>query len=447
MIPLTGGLELGLRLVALVSTYLVHGVLWAAVVALLTRGGRVPASASSSMWRMALFGPLLTTILSATLQRGLDQQHDASSLVLSPSLHEVTVPTLPSATVAVRVGGAVDAQWLGENVWRWFVLAWTAALLLGLARFARAAWQVSRTLRRSRPSTDERSQRLLESLLSQTRLKRVRLMECHETTSPFSVGLSAICMPSRLLDGMSESEVEAVLAHELAHLERRDGLWFPAVAFVEAVSWMYPLNRWVSSRARYCAELACDDRAVALTKKPCALAHALAYVAERAFERQRCALVPSMADSSGALLGRVKRLVVADAGRGSQPSTGKSRWAVACVAVTGCSLSAVRLDLPEGETPRAPAPGEVAAPAAVKRRPGPAVDRGAIELELAALEVREREVQAELDSMFSESQLASTGSTARQLELEQELRHSHEMRAFLAAALSEPNAAREPVSR
>jgi len=446
-IPLTGDLGLALRLVALVSTYVAHGLLWAASVALLTRGGRMPASVNSWMWRMALFGPLLTTVLSATLVPALDPQGTCLSLVSSAGTRDAFSPGLPGVISTPEEGEAAGAYWLSEDFWRWLVLAGSAALLLGLARFAHSAALVFRRIRGSQPSADERSKRLLAALLSQTRLTRVRLLESHEITSPFSVGLGEICLPTRLLDAMSDSEVEAVLAHELAHLERRDGLWFPAVAFVDAVLWMFPLTRWVSSRTRYFAELACDDRAVALTKEPRALAHALAYVAQRALASQRCALVSSMADSSSALLRRVKRLVGVDVAARNELAMGTSGWAIAGVVVTGCSLSAVSLDLPEGEPPLPRAIAPVAAAAMPSRRQPPR-DRSALEQELADLELRERRVQAELDALLSESELSSSAAPSpRRLELEQELRHSHEMRAFLETGPGEPTTTSEQASR
>jgi beta-lactamase regulating signal transducer with metallopeptidase domain len=430
LIPLTGGVGLALHLTALVSTHVLHGLSWAAAVALLTRGGRCPASTRSWMWRMALFGPLLTTMLSAA------SAPDATASIVGPAA------VSPAAASVLQQGEAASAYWLGDGFWRWLVVAGAAALLLGLARFARAAWRVSTTLRGTRPSADRRSQRLLDGLLLQTRLTRVRLTESLEITSPLSVGLREICLPKRLLDGMSEAEAEAVLAHELAHLERRDGLWFPAVAFVEAVLWMSPLTRWVASRTRYCSELACDDRAVALTKKPQALARALAHVAEKQLERQRFALLPSMAGSSGAVLRRVKRLVSADAGSASPVAARGSRWAIAGLAMTGCSLSAVSLGLPEGERPAPRATASIASPhAAPSAKPAP--DKRAIEREIVALELGAREAQVELDALSPESERSSSAPPPRLLELEQKLRHAREMRAFLEAELHAPMATSE----
>jgi beta-lactamase regulating signal transducer with metallopeptidase domain len=419
LIPLTGGVGLAPTLVALVATQVLHALLWTAVVAPLTHSTRISASARSWMWRMALFGPLLTTLLSATLWPVLDPQGSTSGLVM------------PGAVSALRRGDVAAVYRLGEHIWRWLVFAGAVALLLGLARFARAAWRIATTLRGSRPCADARSLRLLECLLSQTRLTSVRLTESREMAGPLSVGLGTICVPTGLLDGMSDAEVEAALSHEVAHLERRDGLWFPAVAFVEAVLWVSPFTHWAASRARFYSELACDDRAVALTERPHALARALAHVAEKALESQRRALLPSMAGSSGVVLGRVKRLVAVDAGAASPLATRNSRWAVACVAVLGCSVGAVRLALPVGEAPPRVAPLSAT-----------------IEQELAALELGAREAQAELDAMLSEPEPSSSAAPPpRLLELQQELRHSRDMRAFLEAELRPSTATSEPDER
>jgi hypothetical protein len=272
------------------------------------------------------------------------------------------------------------------------------------------------------------------------------LTESGRITSPLSIGLAEICVPVRLLDGMDDAEVEAVLAHELAHLERRDGVWFPAMAFVEAVSLMNPLTRWVASRARYCAELACDDRAVVLTERPRALAQALAHVAEKVLENRRSTWLPAMGESSKVLLTRVQRLVSMEASGTSRHARGGARWAIACAAVAGCSSSALSLELPQAGSslPLLAMAKPVVEPSRVNQSSAPLAELAGLAEELGALALREQQVKDELDGLAAQAALSSADAPPPRLsELEQELRHSLQMRAFLEARLRELPAGRE----
>jgi hypothetical protein len=114
-----------------------------------------------------------------------------------------------------------------------------------------------------------------------------------------------------VLTALSDAEVDSVFAHEMAHLERGDGLWFPIVGLLEALLWLQPVNRFLSKRFRHSAELACDDRAVDMTGDPLALATALTNVATGAAARPRCVALPTMANTTGTLVQRVRRLVTA----------------------------------------------------------------------------------------------------------------------------------------
>lgn len=85
-----------------------------------------------------------------------------------------------------------------------------------------------------------------------------------------------------MLEHLDPRELEAVLAHEVGHLLRRDYLltW---LATVLRDAFCYLPTSWIAFRHfQREKELACDDLAVALTNRPLALAGALAKVWQRA---------------------------------------------------------------------------------------------------------------------------------------------------------------------
>ena len=103
-------------------------------------------------------------------------------------------------------------------------------------------------------------------------------------------------MPVGLLP-LCDAELDSVLAHELAHLERRDGVWFPVVGVAVATLWLQPLCGWAAARFRDNAEQACDDRAVELTRDAPALARVLLQLASGAAVRAPGLLAPAMANA------------------------------------------------------------------------------------------------------------------------------------------------------
>ena len=55
-------------------------------------------------------------------------------------------------------------------------------------------------------------------------------------------------LPEGIADRLTEPQLEAVLAHELAHVRRHDNLWASLHMVVEAVYWFHPLVWWIGAR-------------------------------------------------------------------------------------------------------------------------------------------------------------------------------------------------------
>lgn len=110
---------------------------------------------------------------------------------------------------------------------------------------------------------------LLYSVVSLVRLRRMTgasvrvsgdIFLCDGIHTPFILGVvkPRIFLPS----GMEEGQAEYVVAHERAHLKRKDHWWKPAGFLLLAVYWFLPLS-WVAyilfSRD---VELACDEKVI-----------------------------------------------------------------------------------------------------------------------------------------------------------------------------------------
>jgi len=124
-----------------------------------------------------------------------------------------------------------------------------------------------------------------------------------------------ILLPAATVLGLSAAQLEAVLAHECAHIRRYDYLVNLLQSLVETVLFYHPAVWWISARIRHERELCCDDLAVRSCGDVLCYARALA-----SLERLRVA-APSLAlgASDGSVLYRIERLVGVK-GRENRPS-------------------------------------------------------------------------------------------------------------------------------
>jgi bla regulator protein BlaR1 len=106
---------------------------------------------------------------------------------------------------------------------------------------------------------------------------QARVVECAEIAAPVMIGWlrPVVLLPARIFTGLTDDQIEALLAHELAHVARRDYLVNIVQSIVEALLFYHPAIWWVSQGIREEREYCCDDRAVAATQDGLSYARAL----------------------------------------------------------------------------------------------------------------------------------------------------------------------------
>jgi len=114
-----------------------------------------------------------------------------------------------------------------------------------------------------------------------------------------------ILLPIGLVNGLSVAEVEAILAHELAHVRRHDFLVNLFLTGLEVVLFYHPVYWWLASRINEEREKCCDDVAVAACGNPRLYAHTLLAVEEH---RQSGILAMAFAKEGGQLKNRIQRI-------------------------------------------------------------------------------------------------------------------------------------------
>ena len=84
-----------------------------------------------------------------------------------------------------------------------------------------------------------------------------------------------ILLPEGLAHNLTRQELDAVLAHELTHLARRDNLTAAMHMLVETVFWFHPLVWWISRRLVEERERACDENVLANGNAPLVYAESI----------------------------------------------------------------------------------------------------------------------------------------------------------------------------
>jgi Protein of unknown function (DUF1559)/BlaR1 peptidase M56 len=203
------------------------------------------------------------------------------------------------------------AQKLSKWSWpEWLAIGFFGSLCLGFARLGLGMLAVARLRSRSRPldnrPLDEEIQ-LLRAELSCTR--RVLVRESSELETPATLGWRQplVLLPFDWSD-WSQTELRAVLAHELAHVIRGDFLTGLIAQISVAIHFYHPLAHWLAKRLRLEQELAADAWGAALSGGSPTYLVTLAQMALRREDRSLAGPVRAFLPSRGTLLTRIEML-------------------------------------------------------------------------------------------------------------------------------------------
>jgi beta-lactamase regulating signal transducer with metallopeptidase domain len=231
------------------------------------------------------------------------------------TLYQPTTPAITAGIATVTVAGHTatthtnqpdfTAVWI-STLQTWAVPVWSLGVLLFSIRLVWGCRQITR-MRRRGAMPDEAIRTLVAALARRLGItQQVRVLIAADGESPSVVGWirPVVLIPAAALLGLTAEQLEAVLAHELAHIRRHDYLVNLVQTLVETLLFYHPAVWWVSARMRHERELCCDDLAVGYCGDAVCYARALTRL-----ERLRVAPALAMGSNSGAMLYRVQRLL------------------------------------------------------------------------------------------------------------------------------------------
>lgn len=300
----------------------------------------------------------LESVAAAAVQNGVVPASAAGT----PNYNEI--PPAEAAPLRARIETLL-APWLAPIVALW---------MFGVSLLSLRLWANWLAVRRLRASGSEIENRVWTRALAriQKRLvvaRPVALLQTSAAAVPMVIGWlkPVVLVPVELVTGLTTAEIEAILAHELAHIRRHDYLVNLLQNIAETLLFYHPAVWWVSRQIRQEREFCCDDIAARLCDGTAVYARALTKV-----ETMR-SLPPAlgMAASGGSLLVRIGRL----AGREPRQAVGAS-GAMTAVLVLSCALMLLVSGAGSSENPPEPAPltDKATAPAGFRHMTARTVD-------------------------------------------------------------------------
>jgi len=198
-------------------------------------------------------------------------------------------------------------QLIALDLFPWIVQAWLIGVALFSLRSVGGLVLLERMRRRESRPVNGKLRDLCLDLQARLRVTRsIRYCQCAWLEAPAVIGWfrPVVFLPLTALTGLSEPQLQAVIAHELAHIQRLDAFVNGFQVVVETLLFYHPAIWWLNQRIRQERENCCDDAAIELCGNPVEYARALTLM-----EEWRVAPALAMAANRGPLSARIMRLL------------------------------------------------------------------------------------------------------------------------------------------
>lgn len=230
----------------------------AAIVVVMLR--RAPARYRHTVWMLAAAKFLVPFASLIAIGAAFSAWLAPATLPLGPWIDR-SLPFFTLHSASPELATARDA----ELMWRLSILVWIAgAVALTIWRLRQWRAAIALAKQATPLNSGREADALARAVRKSTCTRAIDLRQGNSTRTPGIVGVfaPAIVWPAGLAERLTDDELEAVLAHEIVHVERYDNLvaWLQIAA--ETLFWFYPLTWWLGTRIVNERERACDEEVV-----------------------------------------------------------------------------------------------------------------------------------------------------------------------------------------
>jgi beta-lactamase regulating signal transducer with metallopeptidase domain len=274
----------------MLANWLVQGTALAVATTVLLRG--VPRLSATTRYRV--WWAAMATVLALPALNWLPAHPIAqpSGAVAAASPYEVEIPSLPWWPIVLALGAYA---------------LWTSWSLI---RIGRALLHLRAAKRRCRDLPLGRQNRLprWRALRDQGRRARLVVSDDVRTASVLGLTTPAIAVAPALLRVLNNDELDCILVHEWAHVQRRDDFARLLQVLVRAIAGLHPGIWWIDRQLHINRETACDDWTINLTGSAKRYAGCLTKLAAFNVAMREAVLLPAVL-SPGDLTKRVTQLL------------------------------------------------------------------------------------------------------------------------------------------
>ena len=192
------------------------------------------------------------------VQPGLAVAMDRIGQPFAPTEFYVTAPQLSVPHAPSIVPALLLAAW---------ICGFAAVLILWCIRW----WRVAVFVRAAQPlreCPELNSLRRLERIAGVARPIELRSSDSRMEPGVFGIFRQVLLLPESIAEHLEAEQLDAIFAHELCHVRRRDNLAAAVHMLVEAIFWFHPLVWWIGARLVEERERACDEEVLRLGSDP-----------------------------------------------------------------------------------------------------------------------------------------------------------------------------------
>ena len=179
------------------------------------------------------------------------------------TIEEISQPfTEPSLHVGSGAASSVASVSLLPALLALWLCGFLAVLLVWGARWR----QISAAKRAALPLSEGREVGALRRVERMGGVSKIDVLLSPASLEPgiFGIARPVLIWPEGISKRLEDPHLEAILAHEVWHVRRRDNLFAALHMVVEAIFWFYPLVWWLGVRLLEERERACDEEVVEL---------------------------------------------------------------------------------------------------------------------------------------------------------------------------------------
>jgi beta-lactamase regulating signal transducer with metallopeptidase domain len=278
------------------------------------------------------------------------------------------VPSITAAALPMPLGVATSSPaslltvpvgwWMSDALAVGLWIAWASIHAVRLAGAAVAIHE-ARMQAPECPADLQARLRCWSRMRSTGRSTRVVLSAGIPSAAVFGCGSPVIALAPALLERLSDSDLDRVVIHEWAHVQRRDDIAQLCQGLVRVIAGWHPAVWWLERQLNLEREVACDEMAVAVTGSAKSYAACLAALA--ALPLGRRGSLPALAvGSSSGLRRRFERLLAPTAADLTRRRATAVSASVVGLATVALAVGNVRVVGPAAAALRLPARSETA---------------------------------------------------------------------------------------